>query len=276
MFSTFGTEIAFSIEKKKYTVMKKFILLALIFVFTNSFTQREDSFTTGEYFKLRIHYGLVTAGYATLEIKEATRNNKKVHHVVGKGYTTGITKAFFKVSDDYQSFFDKETGKPYQFLRKIDEGGYTKYQEGFFNQANNSVFVKDYKNNTEKTFKVPENVQDIVSSFYYLRNHPNIDKLKEGESISIDMFFDDETTKFKLKYIGKEDLSTKFGKVSCMVFRPYVQAGRVFKEEESLTVWVSDDDNKIPVRIKASLAVGSLKADLHEYKGLKHTFKVKK
>lgn len=256
--------------------MKKFILLALVFVFTNSFTQREDSFTTGEFFKLRIHYGLVTAGYATLEIKEATRNNRKVHHVVGKGYTTGITKAFFKVSDDYQSFFDKETGKPYQFLRKIDEGGYTKYQEGFFNQTNNSVFVKDYKNNTEKTFKVPENVQDIVSSFYYLRNHPNIDKLKEGESISIDMFFDDETTKFKLKYIGKEDLSTKFGKVSCMVFRPYVQAGRVFKEEESLTVWVSDDNNKIPVRIKASLAVGSLKADLYEYKGLKHTFKVKK
>jgi hypothetical protein len=89
--------------------MKKFILLTLVFIFTNSFTQKQDSFTTGEYFKLRIHYGLVTAGYATLEIKDAIRNNRKVHHVVGKGYTTGITKAFFKVSDDYQSFFD-ETG----------------------------------------------------------------------------------------------------------------------------------------------------------------------
>ena len=187
-----------------------------------------------------------------------------------------MTKVFFKVKDDYQSYFDKETGNPYQFVRKIDEGGYTKNQEGFFNQNKNSVFVKDYKNNTEKTFKVPENIQDILSSFYYLRNHPNIDKLKEGESITIDMFFDDETTKFKLKYIGKEDIKTKFGKVSSMMFRPYVQAGRVFKEEESLTVWISDDDNKIPVRIKASLAVGSLKADLDEYKGLKNTFKVKK
>ncbi|MFT5753088.1 MAG: hypothetical protein ACI924_000295 [Flavobacterium sp.] len=256
--------------------MKKFILLTLVFIFTNSFTQKQDSFTTGEYFKLRIHYGLVTAGYATLEIKDAIRNNRKVHHVVGKGYTTGITKAFFKVSDDYQSFFDKETGKPYQFLRKINEGGYEKFQEGFFNQTNNSVLVKDYKNNTEKTFKVPENIQDIVSSFYYLRNHQDIDKLKEGESISIDMFFDDETTKFKLKYIGKEDISTKFGEVSCMVFRPLVQAGRVFKEEESLTIWISDDENKVPVRIKANLAVGSIKADLYEYKRLKHTFKVKK
>ena len=247
--------------------MKKIIVLLLVFISTNSFVQKEDAFTTGEWFKLRIHYGVVNAGYATLEIKEAVRNNHKVHHVQGKGWTTGMTKLFFEVKDDYQSFFDKETGKPYQFLRKIDEGGYTKYQEGFFNQDNN--------NETENTYSVPENVQDIVSSFYYLRNHPKIDTLKEGESITIDMFFDNETTKFKLKYIGKEDIKTKFGKISCKVFRPYVQAGRVFKEEESLTVWISDDDNKIPVRIKASLAVGSLKADLDAFKGLKHSFKVK-
>ena len=256
--------------------MKKYLFLILVFILTNSFTTQEDSYTTGEFFKLRIHYGPITAGYATLEIKEASRNNKKVHHVVGKGYTTGIAKTFFKVSDDYQSIFDKETGKPYQFLRKIDEGGYTKFQEGFFNQNENTVFVKDYKNKSEKTFSVPENVQDIVSSFYYLRNHPAIDKLKEGESISIDMFFDDETTKFKLKFIGKEDINTKFGTISCMVFKPYVQAGRVFKEQESLTVWISDDKNKVPIRLKASLAVGSLKADLYEFKGLKNTLKFKK
>ena len=272
-FSIFGTEIAFTFQKKKN--MKKYILLILLFVFTNSFVVQENAYTTGEWFKLRIHYGIVNAGYATLEIKEATKNNKKVHHVVGKGWTTGMTKFFFEVDDNYESYFDKQTGKPYQFVRRINEGGYTKNQEGFFNQEKNTVLVKDYKKKTEKTFSVPEEVQDIVSSFYYLRNHPKIDKLKVGESISIDMFFDNETTKFKLKFIGREDIKTKFGKVSCMIFRPYVQAGRVFKEEESLTVWISDDDNKIPVRLKASLAVGSLKADLEAFKGLKNTFKVK-
>lgn len=255
--------------------MKKIILLLVVFVTTNSFVEKEDSFGTGEFIKLRIHYGLVNAGYATLEVKESTRNNRKVHHVEGKGWTVGMTKFFFEVKDDYQSFFDKETGKPYQFLRKIDEGGYTKYQEGFFNQSNGTVRVKDYKNNTENTFSVPENVQDIVSAFYYLRNHPQIDNLKNGESIAIDMFFDNETTKFKLKYLGEENIKTKFGKISCKIFRPYVQAGRVFKEEESLTVWISNDDNKIPVRVKASLAVGSLKADLDGYNNLKHAIKFK-
>ena len=95
-----------------------------------------------------------------------------------------------------------------------------------------------------------------------------------GEFVAIDMFFDDETTKFRLKFLGRENIRTKFGVVPTMIFRPLVQSGRVFKEEESLTIWISDDDNKLPIRIKASLAVGSLKADLEAFKGLKYPFTV--
>ena len=255
--------------------MKK-ILLLLILITTVSFdSAQQDAYDVGEYFKLRIHYGIVNAGYATLEVKDATVNNKKAFHVVGKGYTTGMSRFFFKVDDLYESYIDKETGNPVQYVRKINEGGYTKNQEGFINQTTNRVVVKDYKNKSEKTLMVPKNTQDILSTFYYLRNHPNIDKLKVGEAIAIDMFFDDETTKFKLKFIGRENITTKFGVVPSMVFRPLVQSGRVFKEQESLTVWISDDGNKIPLRIKASLAVGSIKADIDAYKGLKNSFKTK-
>jgi hypothetical protein len=256
--------------------MMKKIALLLIFIATVSFdSQKEDAFAVGEWFKFRIHYGFVNAGYATMEVKDASINNKKVFHVVGKGYTTGMSRFFFKVDDLYESYIDRETGNPYQFVRKINEGGYTKNQEGFFTPAANKILVKDYKHKTENTFSIPKNTQDIMSTFYYLRNYPNIDKIKPGESVSIDMFFDDETTKFKLKFIGREDITTKFGVVSTMIFRPLVQSGRVFKEQESLTVWISDDDNKLPIRIKASLAVGSIKADLEAFKGLKNPFKVK-
>jgi len=255
--------------------MKKIILL-LLFVTTVSFdSQKGDAYDVGEWFKFRIHYGFINAGYATMEVKDASMNGKKVFHVVGKGYTTGMSRFFFKVDDLYESYIDKETRNPYQFVRKIDEGGYTKNQEGFFNQSENKILVKDYKNKTEKTLDIPKNTQDIMSSFYYLRNYPNIDKIKPGEFVAIDMFFDDETTKFKLKFLGREDITTKFGVISTMIFRPLVQSGRVFKEQESLTVWVSDDDNKLPIRIKASLAVGSIKADLEGFKGLKNQFKIK-
>jgi hypothetical protein len=254
--------------------MKKIILL-FIFITTVSFdSRRDDAFDVGEWFKFRIHYGFVNAGYATLEVKDATLNNKKVFHVVGKGYTTGMSKFFFKVEDLYESYIDKETGNPYKYVRKINEGGYTKNQEGFFNPSENKVTVKDYKHKSEKTFVVPKNAQDILSAFYYLRNYPNIDKINPGDSIAIDMFFDNETTKFRLKFIGREEITTKFGVVSTMVFRPLVQTGRVFKEEESLTIWITSDDNKLPVRIKANLVVGSIKADLEEFKGLKYPFKI--
>ena len=92
------------------------------------------------------------------------------------------------------------------------------------------------------------------------------------------MFFDEENYPFKLKFLGRETIKIKVNgsriKVKTLKFRPYVMAGRVFKEEESLTLWVSADDNKIPLKIKADLAVGSLRADLEKYKGLKHSFEV--
>jgi len=92
------------------------------------------------------------------------------------------------------------------------------------------------------------------------------------------MFFDEENYPFKLKFLGRETIKTRVNgtriKIKTLKFRPYVLAGRVFKEEESLTLWVSADKNKIPLKIQANLAVGSLRADLDQYKGLKHSFQV--
>ena len=114
----------------------------------------------------------------------------------------------------------------------------------------------------------------MISAYYYLRNQIDVENLKKGDEIITNMFFDKETFGFKLKYLGKETIRTKFGKVNALKFRPYVMAGRVFKEEESLTLWVSNDKNRIPLRIKANLAIGSLRADLVAFKGLKHSFKI--
>jgi len=255
--------------------MKKLLFLFVLYIFSNVLTYGQKAYGSGEYFKFKIHYGIINAGYATLELKDVVYNGKNVFHAKGYGWTTGLTKAFFKVEDDYQSYFDKKTNKPYLFVRKIDEGGYTKNQQGFFDQINKKVLVKDFKNNTEKTYDVTTNVQDILSSFYFLRNYPEINNLKNGDTVVIDMFFDNEIYKFRLKYLGKENLNTKFGKLSSLKFRPYVQSGRIFKEQESLTVWISDDVNKIPLLVKADLLVGSLKASLIEAKGLQQPLTIK-
>ncbi len=251
------------------------LILWLPFIAQISFAQKKSAFQGGEWFKFEMSYsGFLKAGNATLEVKESTFKEKPVYHVVGEGWTSGLISWFFKVKDHYESYFDKATGAPYKFIRQIDEGGHTKDIEIDFDHLNNKALVKNNKHNTLESYATDESVQDMVSAFYYLRNNYNTDNIKEGETVSLNMFFDEENYKFRLKFLGRETIKTKFGKVKTLMFRPYVMAGRVFKEQESLTLWVSADENKIPLKIKADLAVGSLRADLEAFKGLKHPFPI--
>lgn len=235
----------------------------------------KPAFRTGEWLRFRIHYGILNASYATLQVNTNTLDAVPVYHVVGKGQTTGFASIFFKVDDTYESYFGQEDGKPYRFIRKINEGGYTKDVEINFDHSNDVAVLHDRKKDKKLNFTIKDDIQDLVSAFYHLRNNFRTEDLIIGKSIELNMLYDDDGVfKFKLKYLGKETLKTKFGKVECLKFRPYVQSGRVFKEAESLTLWVSNDLNKIPIRIKADIAVGSIKADLDGYNGLQNQFKI--
>lgn len=249
-----------------------FFLLAFLILPLSLFSQK--AFDAGEWFKFRIHYGPFNASYATLEVKETTFKNKNVFHIVGKGKSTGMLHLFFKVDDNYETFMDKNTGLPHRFIRQIDEGGYTKDLQIDYDQTQNKAFVFDKKNNQNNTYTTPDDVHDMLSAFYYLRNDLNTQPLVSGKEYRLNLFYDDENYDFKLKFLGREVIKTKFGKIATLKFRPYVMAGRVFEEKESLTFWVSDDKNKMPVKIKANLAVGSLDADLDEFKGLKHPLQI--
>ena len=262
--------------------MKKINILIALLCITLSFGQsvqktnsaNNGAFKGGEWLKFRMSYSnFFNAGYSTIEIRDTKNNGKEAFHILAKGKSTGFVSLFFKVNDDYQTFMYKETLKPYRFIRKIDEGGYVKDQEIFFDHNNKIATVNNYKHKTIEKHPISSDIQDMLSALYFLRNQ-DISKLKKGDAIELQMFMDDEIETFKLLFIEREVIKTKFGNVKAVAFRPSVQAGRVFKERESLTVWVSDDANKIPLLIKASLAVGSLRADLDAYKGLANPFNI--
>ena len=256
--------------------MKKSLTL-LFFILGLNFplVQAQNSFKTGEWLKFRMSYsGWVKAGYSTLYVKDALYKNDSVYHVIGKGKTTGPIKWFYKVNDRFESYFDKESLKPFKFVRKTYEGGHTKNRIVEFDYNNNIALTNDLK--AKRIIKTPigSDIQDMISAYYFVRNNYNSEEIKIGEVIELNMFFDNEIFKFKLKFLGHSKLKTKFGYVKCLKFRPYVMAGRVFKEEESVTLWVSADKNKIPLKIKADLRVGSIVADLEAFKGLSHPFKI--
>ena len=253
--------------------MKKYIVLLIAsFLFTTSFSQeKKEAFKSSEWLRYKMSYsGWLRAGTAILEIEETAYEGKKVFHAKGSGWTSGPIKWFYKVDDVYESYFDKDTIRPYLFKRKTDEVGYKKNRITSFNYASKKAYVQDFTKQTDTTVAFV-NVQDMMSSFYYLRNQ-KVDHLKIGDAIAIDMFLDSQVYPFKLQFLGREVLSTKFGTIKSLIFRPLVQSGRIFKAEESVTLWITDDENKIPIKMKASLYVGSLRAELESYKGLANPF----
>jgi hypothetical protein len=254
--------------------MKKITAIIISLIALNVSAQSHQAFDAGEWFRFRIHYGMFNASFATLEVKETTLRNKPVYHVVGQGKSTGLLHLFFKVDDNYETFMDKKSGAPLRFIRQIDEGGHTRDLLVDFDHDSNTAHVFNRKHNTRNTYSIPENVHDMLSSFYYLRNNLDVSTIEQGEMFSIKMFIDDENHDFKLKFLGREVVKTKMGNIAALKFQPYVLAGRVFEKKESLTIWVSDDKNRMPLKIKADLAVGSLNADIDAFKGLKYPLNI--
>jgi hypothetical protein len=203
------------------------------------------------------------AGIAVLTVTndEKVYYGKKTFHVVGTGTSDGIFDLFFKVRDKYESYIDETTMLPYDFIRRVDEGGYQLEQDVLFNQVNNKAVSRT------GTYDVPTCVQDIFSAFYYSRCL-NYDSLRIGDETEIVTFLDDEIFPMKIKYLGNETLKTPLGNFCCQKFRPMLQEGRVFKTKEDMTIWMSNDDNHIPIRVQADLLVGAVKIDLINYSGL--------
>jgi len=231
-----------------------------------------SSFQEGEWLKFRIHFGFINAGYATLKLKNTKKNGQDLYHAIGKGWTSGAARLFYKINDNYESYFTKDSIKPIRFKRRVNEDGYLIRRDLYFDHNSKQVTIDDLEKKT-KTEVAIKNVQDMISAFYYLRNI-DLTTIEEGDKLSVDLFFDGETYPFKLEFLEKDILKTKFGKINTWRIRPLVQKGRVFEGQESLTIWITDDDNKLPIRVKASLAVGSLKADLDEFRSLAHPFKI--
>lgn len=218
------------------------------------------AFVAGENLTFQIRYGFIVAGMTTLSLTEEIYNGKPIFHALAIGETTGMANTLYGVRDIYESWFDKETNLPYKQVRNIKEGHYTKYNEVSYDRQNNTVFSK-----LSGTHNVPEKILDLASTFYYLRR-VDFSKMNEGDVILVNIYFDDEIFPFRLRYRGKDFVRTKLGKISCFKISPVVEVGRMFKAQDDLTIWFSDDDSHLPVLVKMDIRiVGSVVLKLVKY-----------
>ncbi|HYW96546.1 MAG TPA: DUF3108 domain-containing protein [Bacteroidales bacterium] len=224
----------------------------------------QNNFKSGEKLRFVIYYGPLDGGYIDAQLEEAYLDGKPVYHSKMLAKSTGLADKLYKVRDEYQSYFDPYTLLPYKSIRNIREGKYTKFNIVYYNHADLKVTNVD-----NKVFDVPPDIRDMVSVFYYIRNR-DFDNMKNGDIIKINTFFDNEIFPFDMRYRGREVIKTRMGTYRCIKLVPFVEPGRIFNDEDDMTIWLSDDSNRVPIRVSFDLKVGSIKCDLIEYSGLKY------
>ncbi|MBN4071002.1 DUF3108 domain-containing protein [Crocinitomix catalasitica] len=222
------------------------------------------AFKPGEKLRYRMSYGIFDAGEVTLEVMPTKRKVKgrDLWRVRGIGRTISAFEWFYKVYDRYESYIDVNGMFPWVFVRRVNEGGYKISQDYTFLQHKNQV-----DNGEGKKFDTPDMAQDMLSAFYYARTL-DFNKAKVNQKFLINIFMDDEIYPAEIKYKGRELIKVRKGKFICHKFSPVVQAGRVFNHEDDLTIWITADENKIPILAKAKIKVGSIRMHLVEWEGV--------
>lgn len=254
----------------KALILKKIpILLTLFFCLNISLNAQEHQSHIEpqpvEVYHFRIHYGFFNAVYAKLSRSEVLFEGKKVNHVVGSGSTTGIARLFMRVDDRYESYYTKDF-KPQYFQRNVIEGNYQKDEEIRFDYLEKNAIVTNLGTKKRTTIAIEDQLQDLMSYYFYLKSKVNPADLKIGEVMTTPIIFDaDGIFHFKVKYLGEETIKTDFGKKGCYLFQPYIDFGsRVFGENKNFKVWISKED-LLPIKVKAPLVIGSIVVDLESY-----------
>lgn len=232
---------------------------------------QNSTFQQGEYLKFRIHYGFITAGYASLEIKPelVEKNGRQCMHVVGNGWSTPTFDHVFKIRDKYETYIDEASLQSVHFKCKIEEGSFSHYHEAKFDREHNKVtHIQPKKDDAD--FDVPEGIQDVLSAFFYARASNDHTQLTEGQSISLRNFHSRKMYGLSATLMKREKLKVGGRKYNALKFSLNVDDAGMVTDGSKIHFWMSDDKNKIPLRIKADLMVGSLKIDLEEAKGLRN------
>ena len=256
--------MAWYLECSNYKPMRTILCILLILPITAIMAQFNNNFIPGEKLEYQIYFGPLNAGIVNSFIEQDTMRGKEVYYAEAIAKTTGLADRLYKIRDMYGGYFDPSTLLPVKSIRDIREGNYRKFE------------VVEYYHDSLKVYSsesgehdIPANIRDMVSVFFYVRQM-NFDTMKYDNIIDVNTWFDDELFPFDIRFRGRETIKTRSGTYNCIKLVPYVESGRIFRKEDDMTLWFSDDANRVPIRGKFDLIVGSIKCDLIKFEGLKY------
>lgn len=253
------------------------MILIILLISTKTSAQKSEfrvienkAFKVGEVLTFDVKYGFVTAGVAEFSIPKITKlAGRETYNVVFKVNSVPAFDPFYKVRDRYETYIDVEGIFPWRFEQHIREGGYSRDFSAFFDQR------KGKAKTSEGQYDIPKYVNDIVSAFYLARTF-DYSNLKKGDKIHLHNFYKDKVYPLDVVFHGREQVTVAAGTFDCIILEPLAKEGGLFKSEGTMLLWVTDDQIKMPVKVKTKVIIGSIDAELTKYSGLAGELKARK
>ncbi|MFP4024229.1 MAG: DUF3108 domain-containing protein [Thiohalospira sp.] len=260
---------------KTLSIFILFITLSLC-CFAQNLVKQFPVFKTGE----RITYSVVynwgfiwlNAGYVEFKVNKTSLSGQDVYHFNSYGTSIPSYDWLFKVRDYYQSYAKTDNLAPLYFDRNTYEGGYTVHNRFAFDYNDSLIYTTTENSNkpySEDTLKMLQNIYDVISGVYYIRNI-DFDQYEINDTIPVRMIIDNEIFDLYVRFLGRETIKLhNKQKFNTIKFSALLVEGTIFKGGEDLFVWVTDDMNRIPVLVEAKILIGSVKATLLTTENLK-------
>lgn len=247
-----------------------FITSVLFIYCLPSFSQEvkktdQVAFQSGEQITYKLRYGFFTAAEAVIKVENSPQKfeGNNALHIFADAKTAGTFDVFFNVRNRYETFIDPKTLLPYYYAEDRHESKYRHADKVTFDHQTHKITA------ASGAYPFKGDVFDFLSAYYYARNI-DVSKLKIGEKLDLRYFLEDGVHSLGITFMGREKVKCGLGTFNCLKFNPTIIPGRIFRKNSMLYLWITDDNNRIPVKAHVELIVGSLVMDLTEAKGLKY------
>ncbi len=231
-----------------------------VLIFLSVFLLIQNSSAKEKRVRFSLKYGFIKGGEAEMIIIDTIFNGIPAISYCFKGKTTGLTNAIYGVNDTYTTIVDAETNLPLKAIRDIKENNYRWYNETYFYHDIDSL-----KSKRTGWRKMPDNMVDIISSFFYFVREYKMDEMAVNEIKTLTSFHADKIDTIAIKYIGEQRIKTDLGKIDTYVLIPSVDKGKLLMSSDGLRFFISKE-LEIPVMLEFDLKIGALRAVLKSFK----------
>lgn len=265
--------------------MKRIVLLVFAFFSLSAFVPGDkdiyqnltyDSFGRGEKLDYKVSFGFFTVGNAQMIIDDKFYkiNHRDCYKVDVFGKTSGMVSWVADVDDHWGAYVDSAALIPHISYRNIKENKYRKNEVVRFDHNANMIEAKVKNKKTgkfkePKLYVAPDNIRDMMAGYLYMRT-VDFSKMKKNDRFRVNSFFEDEFYELDIVFKGREKVKTKAGKFKAIKLVPVMPNNELFDGDDSVVVWISDDENKVPLKIKAKMFIGSAGVELENYQNTKH------